>query len=412
MSDVSCGILRDRPDTIQTAEDSRIGAFFGRRHILIYKCTNGHELIEEGCPPITEFSLLPHDISLARAQVNKDDIDLAEYFSHAIPRRPIGNDSHGTTMLHTLKLRPCESCRQQGRDKNMLLDTIQTTWPQVLRLIPETRADTPEIFESRHPVKFPLEWMLESSGEGQDAGQSYVCYRLVGRIHFKNAHFTAQIHIGDSAYLYDSIEFRDDPKELLGKLTRIAEQSVLEAPSREVSLVIYHRTSTSYNTERRVSDIEQAYNAWRELHPPTPVISLMDSESVTSSLPATPTPQPRKIRTIPLARKSNRIAAKQLTQPPQVTKPQRKPSQRDEQRKRAHQGQASSSETHLIHCAGCELESSVDANADCGEEMIECDSCSCWHHIPCIEVQFGNLPPELKYWSCPRCAGKPLWKDD
>lgn len=160
-------------------------------------------------------------------------------------------------------------------------------------------------------------------------------------------------------------------------------------------------------TERCVSDIHDLYERWRESHPPSPVISISNSYtdsakfSSSGALPGsvvrTPTPQPA-VATKKQARKVTGPTTKRLpVKPP--TKGRRR---------------IRSSEMHMIRCAGCGLESTVSALDDCEADTIECDECSYWHHIPCIEAQYG-LPSSVSHWACPRCADdvlKPLWKDD
>ncbi|EMD39282.1 hypothetical protein CERSUDRAFT_122698 [Gelatoporia subvermispora B] len=386
---------------VRTIDDTNIRLFFGPQHFLIFRCSIGHESVEAACQPLADaISLLPYDIMLTRMQLEQDNIDLADYFSHAIPRRPIGKHAHGTTMLHTSHERQCGQCLEEGHSgSSMVLKIIRTAWPQTLRILPETHADTPETYAHRDPVKFPLSWSIKGLRSLGDQSTD-VTYLLVGRVLYRNRHFTAQMRLSNSAFLYDSVKNG-------GRLTSIGDDAMLQQPTSEVSLALYHRVLGAYVTEHCVSDIHDLYERWRKSHPPSPVISISDSYtdsakfSSSGALPGsvvrTPTPQPA-VATKKQARKVTGPTTKRLpVKPP--TKGRR---------------QIRSSEMHMIRCAGCGLESTVSALDDCEADTIECDECSYWHHIPCIEAQYG-LPSSVSHWACPRCADdvlKPLWKDD
>lgn len=184
---------------------------------------------------LTELSLNSGDIALARLEAGQQSVSISDYFRSSMPTRSAGNDWYGGSFLHTQDVLPvCRGGPQCALPMTVI--GVETSWPDILQVIPETRATTPEAFHGMQPVTFPLAWSLPS----RPPSHSLIEYTLVGRIlhHSRPApgHFTARVIIGDRAYEYD-----DNANG--GRLQDIGRDVFATKASHNVVMVVYHKTS-------------------------------------------------------------------------------------------------------------------------------------------------------------------------
>lgn len=148
---------------------------------------------------------------------------LDDYFAHFIPCRPIGNRHHGSDPIHDL---PPPPCLQDGCASLCEITAIQTAWPRMLHILPETIADTPTAFLARMPgpvifkrtLRIPTTSLLE--------------YHLVGRILYRPGHFTGE-------YLIDGRTFSYDSAANGGRLIDIGDGELCTTPRHDVVMYIY-----------------------------------------------------------------------------------------------------------------------------------------------------------------------------
>lgn len=224
-------------------------------------CRFGHYQSRRACDPIPFLAISSRDILHATHASNSRsslEIDLGTYLSHLVARSP------GTKGLrnagHELSEYPDAPCDHRGCESLLSLAAIQTSWPQILHIVPETSGELAEIFFARGstdpPLRLPLEFTISShtsrrlpkptDSRAAHAGASVegaVTYQLVGRQLFQRekAHFVAEVCLQGGAYLYDDMDNS-------GVLIKTGEALDLLTPTEEATYVVYHRTS-----EARVS---------------------------------------------------------------------------------------------------------------------------------------------------------------
>lgn len=159
--------------------------------------------------------------------------NLADYLAHFIPCRPMGNKHHGSDPIHDL---PPPACSQDGCSALRRITSIQTAWPRMLHILPETMADTHNAFLARQPRPVIFERILSiprlSSPPVNPEPADSVEYSLVGRILYKPGHFTAEYLIDERTFSYDSATNG-------GRLKDIGGPDLCTAPRHDVVMYIY-----------------------------------------------------------------------------------------------------------------------------------------------------------------------------
>ncbi|KAJ3557349.1 hypothetical protein NM688_g1521 [Phlebia brevispora] len=376
------------------AEESGVAdvlSIFGFEHHVVRQCIHGHCTIVEQSTPVSLLTLTQADVQQTLHAIGEPkQLDLGAYLSYFTPRFSDSKDcigQHRGANLLTLPPKPCHNaeCSSASSVKH-----ICTSWPQTLLIIPESRSDSEEAFERRELplVKLPLEFEIQSIGSttrssktiSSEAGSSLdpvkvpninadpVRYRLIGRILYNasevQSHYTAELVISDEAYKYNNLEDN-------GMLSEIgAAGDIASIPDRHVSLVAYHRISKSKMTYRAASDL-------------APELS---SNKVTSGA-------------LKKGGKCRSQAKKKKSDPTMVHTPCTPPL-------KAPLSDTQSSDS-VILCAGC-----GETTEDDGIELIKCDICQKWSHVPCIAEQFGlSKSYHESSWFCADCSSVPLWTD-
>jgi hypothetical protein len=152
------------------------------------------------------------------------DATLQDYLCHLIPRRWIGNNEGGTTLLHKLQDLPCSTL---GCTCPSILDGIETAWPNILNISPETLSCTTESF-TRQALPLPRSFTVNED----------VRYELVGRTHFDRIreHFTCDRPILER--LYESNDMLFD-----GDFVDVGSVDQLQDVDFTVQLLVYCRVS-------------------------------------------------------------------------------------------------------------------------------------------------------------------------
>lgn len=163
---------------------------------------------------------------------------------------------------------PPVTCNNKRCSEACSLLAIQTVWPEILFIIPETNGDTTDAFLQREPSPtiLPTEFTITSQSErqrmfvkevaaassdrkqaqthaakrpsGLDISLAGVTYRLVGRqlFHREDAHFTTQLLLDNRTFTYDD-------KTNSGVLINTGDSSEITAASELVTFVVYHRVT-------------------------------------------------------------------------------------------------------------------------------------------------------------------------
>ncbi|OBZ71985.1 hypothetical protein A0H81_08091 [Grifola frondosa] len=354
---------------VLATEDRSTQGIFGIQHHIIRSCPNGHESMEIIFLPAA-YSLRTKNITITRNASQKEQVSLADYFTHFIPSRPHGNTHHGADPVHML---PSTPCTQTGCGLMLAVSTVHTVWLQTLTIIPETFGTSLEEYRNLTlpPVEFKRVWSLQDV-----ATDCEVEYHLVGRVLFQceRSHFTAQVVIGDRTFDYDSIANH-------GKLQDIGREQCCSIPTHKVNMVMYHRASPYEFTEWTCDAIKQDYS-----HLPTP-----EEQSTSIKLDSVPsdsketTPVPSAPKDAIFMPPASKDTTSEITLPAGVKDDVLDPL------------------TDIVECAGC------NDQTDEGE-MIHCDVCSRWSHVPCITAWFSSSLPEDyaddsdQTWVCPHCS--------
>jgi hypothetical protein len=211
-----CLCFQELPDAVQT--------HFGIQHHLICVCPVGHKSSHPASSPDAIFSIICNDIDTTRA-ICGPDATFEDYLKHIIPRRLIGNDAGGTTLLHTLPLSPCS---HSGCNHNSRIDHIETSWPHILNVTPETSGGSADVF-NRKALPLPRYFHIQN-----------VQYELVGRMHHdsKRQHYTCDRPILSDLYRSDDMLFN-------GNFIRIGSADLLRDTDFAVHMLVYHRLSDS-----------------------------------------------------------------------------------------------------------------------------------------------------------------------
>jgi hypothetical protein len=167
------------------------------QHYKIYECRKGHVLeIPSEPAPIHQWMITDSALSTPN-----EPFTLGTYWSHLIPRIPQRSafDLNPFHLMDATASLNCSIC--QG---TMELKRIQTKWPLFWRFDDPIQSSTTLASLRRHP-SIDRDTTIYGSSPKHKVG-----YRFVGRTVFfcpdnskSAAHYTAQLGIGESAYLYD-----------------------------------------------------------------------------------------------------------------------------------------------------------------------------------------------------------------
>lgn len=239
---VSCPLYHSQLCSIGCCQDSRTNAavqlYFGLQHTLLHRCPEGHVSRVVASNPESMFQFNDHDLRITRA-VHGSHITMTDYFQHLIPRRRIGNDANGTTVLHTL---PSSTCLHSNCKVQADLMAIETSWPQILQIIPESRAASEDMLKTQKWIQLDRKFTIpDQKGNGVE-------YQLVGRVCFhSNQHFTSDIMLENRLFLYNDMFNK-------GKLVDIGDSTLFDTQDDRCVLLTYHRTSSLGKVRTRVPE--------------------------------------------------------------------------------------------------------------------------------------------------------------
>ena len=102
------------------------------------------------------------------ASCDEADLHLGLYLTHLLAREPAGrvsdrmDYSRGSRLL---SIAPDTACLHTACTSTSRLSSIQTMWPNILHIVPETTGDSWDTFSNRTsppPLQFPIEFSIQS----------------------------------------------------------------------------------------------------------------------------------------------------------------------------------------------------------------------------------------------------------
>jgi hypothetical protein len=137
-------------------------------------------------------SIITNDVDTTCA-ICGPNVMLQDHLQHLIPRCSMGNDESGTRLLHTIS---DSQCLHPGCDNSSILNHIQTSWPNILHILPETIMSGENSF-NMEPLIIPHQFGIQND----------IKYELVGHIHYNRdaQHFTCNCIIAGCLYKSDDV---------------------------------------------------------------------------------------------------------------------------------------------------------------------------------------------------------------
>lgn len=149
--------------------------YFSVQHFVTWVCGEGHQGGFAGSPPVVYLMPHPREITRVGDAAHTDDIDIGCYLTHLHARYAI---SGAGAYNESIKLFTFEDtiCQHAGCSKMARVLAVQTHWPDILHIVPETRALTAEAFNARlqpdympRPVQFPLRFSIQTKSMSRDS---------------------------------------------------------------------------------------------------------------------------------------------------------------------------------------------------------------------------------------------------
>jgi hypothetical protein len=172
------------PACFQEVDDPTAECFFGIKHTLKGLCSAGHSSLSVAAKPEMVYTIIANAVDATHV-ICEANVTLQGHLEHLTPRCSIGNDESGTTLLHTILDLPCS---HPGCKNHSSLSHIQTSWPNILCILPETIGSSKDSLNGE-PLTIPLFFSIQKD----------VKYELVGRICYEcsKEHFTCDCIISD-----------------------------------------------------------------------------------------------------------------------------------------------------------------------------------------------------------------------
>ncbi|KAK7012998.1 hypothetical protein R3P38DRAFT_3581609 [Favolaschia claudopus] len=357
-----------------------VHSIFGVGHRLVGYCHANHPLSVRVGGFQTSFRLNVFDIRTARAK-SGPNATLTDYFSTATPRKDIGTDHNGTTVVHSMEISPCTHLECTHSSLVPIIDTIETEWPRIFHLRPETSTF----------ARFPLAKTFEIS----DGAGNLVQYQLIGTISFDagRKHWTSKFLINDVTFSYDDTWNG-------GNLRWRGQGDAITLPDNSEVLWVFHRSSACAKTVKSFVETVSAYNAAVNIEnkrPKTPPIEIEDTPSPDDSVADYETAnggedvvmfdgaESTSSEVFPV----NLLPIEHSPPPPSMIGPEYPPP--------------------TDWCAEC----NEFCDSTAAVPLIKCGGCGFLAHVPCIakEQIAGHAQ-----WLCSRCTlvlePEPSWTDE
>ncbi|KAK7047011.1 hypothetical protein R3P38DRAFT_3423671 [Favolaschia claudopus] len=358
-----------------------VHSIFGVGHRLVGHCLANHRVIVRIGAFQTSFRLNVFDIRTARAKFGPE-ATLTDYFSTAIPRKDVGTDHSGTTVVHSMEISPCPHPECTHSSLLPIVDSIETEWPKILHLRPETST----------LARFPLDKTFEISDEAGNLVQ----YQLIGTISFDagRKHWTSKFLINDVTFSYDDTWNN-------GTLRSRGQGDLITIPDNTEVLWVFHRSSVHAKTMRSFKDTVSTYAEALDREnrrPKTPPIEIRDTPSPDNSFADFQTADDGEdvvmselvgsgvfSPVFPL----NLLPLEHSPPPPPVVGPEYPPP--------------------TDWCTEC----SKFCDPTAPVPLIRCAGCSFLTHVPCIVQEQFTTDVQ---WLCSRCTlilePEPSWTDE
>lgn len=217
---------------------------FAIQHKTIGSCSVGHIRTTFEGNSIPFITLTDHSIRYAAAIAGESSsLDLGIVLSHLIARHTedtISGHNSGTPLADI----PLDPCTIGGCiNTTTTLVAIETLWPKVLHIVPETNGETSEAFAQRSngPLSLPIQFEISSHSTHTKKPPGHIRYRMVGRqlYHPHSKHFTAELLLQDTTYSYDDLRNH-------GRLQWAGDETVITTPNINTTFVVYNRISPEY----------------------------------------------------------------------------------------------------------------------------------------------------------------------
>ncbi|KAK7051728.1 hypothetical protein R3P38DRAFT_3255060 [Favolaschia claudopus] len=357
-----------------------VHSIFGVGHRLVGHCLANHRVNIRVGAFQTSFRLNVFDIRTARAKFGPE-ATLTDYFSTAIPRKDVGTDHSGTTVVHSMEISPCPHPECTHSSLLPIVDSIETEWPKILHLRPETST----------LARFPLDKTFEINDE---AG-NHVQYQLIGTISFDagRKHWTSKFLINDVTFSYDDTWNN-------GTLRSRGQGDLITIPDNTEVLWVFHRSSAHAKTMRSFKDTVSTYAEALDREnrrPKTPPIEIRDTPSPDNSFADFQTADDGEDVVMSELAESvfspvfpvNLLPLEHSPPPPSVVGPEYPPP--------------------TDWCTEC----SKFCDPTAPVPLIKCAGCSFLTHVPCIVQEQFTTDVQ---WLCSRCTlilePEPSWTDE
>lgn len=180
----------------QAVPNNDVDPFFGIKHTLGSRCTAGSAVhISQTTPARPEiiYNILVNGVATTRL-ICGPDATLQDHLEHLIPRCTRGNEL-GPDRLHQTTRTPCmhPKCKLMSD-----VEEIQTIWPNILHVFPETVGSSKTLFGNQTALPLPRCLNLF---------ESTITHELVGRMHHhrNSKHYTCDRIFNDRLYESDDM---------------------------------------------------------------------------------------------------------------------------------------------------------------------------------------------------------------
>ncbi|KII94260.1 hypothetical protein PLICRDRAFT_171919 [Plicaturopsis crispa FD-325 SS-3] len=226
---------------------------FSVQHTSVMMCPKGHILLLPASSPVLFLRITKRDVDTLRHVYGTTGgkITTEQYFQHFVPQIDVSEDSGRTIPVHTLYSKDLVPCGHRHCQDTVSISDIQTSWPQLLHIIPEPLVHhvSSTDFAASNPLHYERTFCISNDAENHEQVQ----YELVGRVLYleKPSHFVTQMLLGNRTVRYDDM---DD------LLVDSGPSSILEKPNRHTSFLLYHRISKVQTSTQTIETITSNYN--------------------------------------------------------------------------------------------------------------------------------------------------------
>ncbi|KAJ3528046.1 hypothetical protein NMY22_g9558 [Coprinellus aureogranulatus] len=209
-------------------------AFFALHRTIHFACPSRHRHSSAASQPIPAIYINFGYLEKLLEYVKRTSIGLGDYLAFL----PLFE--RNTTELHSAFTSPPKCCTPECPHSSAA-HNVDFEWPQMLTVVSNLQAQS----------KVTNELEFSSTFEVKDQAGASVIYMLGGRVLHRKDHFTSELRIGDTTYLYN---------DMAGKLRKANSGSnPLEKRSVEESYFVYHRVSNNSKTSQTAKEVSARF---------------------------------------------------------------------------------------------------------------------------------------------------------